>query len=72
MKSPFLISAIFIVFSFVYASDNISIAGEKLKAKNSDSNIQAIDSEVLPIDIEKIIKLVLRNQSWTRSMLKRF
>ena len=56
MKSPFLISAIFIVFSFVYASENISIAGEKLKAKNSDSNIQAIDSEVLPIDIEKIIK----------------
>ena len=56
MKSPFLISAIFIVFSFVFASENISIAGEKLKEKNSGSNIQAIDSEVLPVDIEKITK----------------
>tara|TARA_B100001287_G_scaffold42097_1_gene31197 strand:+ start:707 stop:1105 length:399 start_codon:yes stop_codon:yes gene_type:complete len=56
MKSPFLISAIFIVFSFVFASENISITGEKSKDKNSGSNIQAIDSEVLPVDIEKITK----------------
>ena len=56
MKSPFLISAIFIVFSFVFASENISITGEKSKEKNSGSNIQAIDSEVLPVDIEKITK----------------
>ena len=56
MKSPFLISTIFIVFSSVFASENISIAGEKLKEKNSGSNIQAIDSEVLPVDIEKITK----------------
>ena len=56
MKSPFLISAIFIVFSFAFASENVSIAGEKLKLKNSGSNIEAIDSEVLPVDIEKITK----------------
>ena len=56
MKSPFLTSAIFVVFSFVFASENISIAGEKLKAKNLGSNTEAIDSEVLPVDIEKITK----------------
>ena len=56
MKSPFLISTIFIVLSFAFASENLSTDGEKFKAKNSSSNTKAIDSEVLPVDIEKITK----------------
>ena len=55
MKSLSRISTIFIVFTFVFASENNStIDGENTDVNNTDSNIQAIDSEVLPIDVEKI------------------
>ena len=55
MKSLSRISTIFIVFTFVFASENNStIAGENTDVNNTNSNIQAIDSEVLPIDVEKI------------------
>ena len=55
MKSLSRISTIFIVFTFVFALENNStISGENTDVNNTDSNIQAIDSEVLPIDVEKI------------------
>ena len=55
MKSLLRISTILIVFTFIFASENnLIIAGENTDVNNTDSNIQAIDQEVLPIDVEKI------------------
>jgi len=55
MKSLSRISTIFIVFTFVFALENNStISGENTDVNNTDSNMQAIDSEVLPIDIDAI------------------
>ena len=62
MKSLSRISAIFIVFTFVFASENNStIAGENTDVNNTDSNIPAIDSEVLPTDVEKINEYLNEN-----------
>ena len=76
MKSLSRISTIFIVFTFVFASENNStIAGENTDVNNSNSNIQAIDSEVLPIDVEKInesrIQKSVREKKYAQSVLKK-
>ena len=76
MKSLSRVSTVFIVFAFVFASENNSIiAGENTDVNNSDSNIQAIDSEVLPIDVEKInesrIKKSIREKKYAHSVLKK-
>ena len=76
MKSLSRISTIFIVFTFVFASENNSIvADENSEVNNSDSNIQAIDSEVLPIDVEKInesrIQKSVREKKYAQSILKK-
>ena len=76
MKSLSRISTIFIVFTFVFASENNStIDGENTDVNNTDSNIQAIDSEVLPIDVEKInesrIQKSIREKKYAQSVLKK-
>ena len=76
MKSLLRISAIFIVFTFVIASENnLIIAGENTDVNNTDSNIQAIDQEVLPIDVEKInesrIQKSIREKKYAQSVLKK-
>ena len=76
MKSLFRISTIFIVFTFVFASENNSIVdGENTDVSNTDSNIQAIDQEVLPIDVEKInesrIQKSIREKKYAQSILKK-
>ena len=76
MKSLSRISTIFIVFTFVFASENNStIAGENTHVNNTDSNIQTIDSEVLPIDVEKInesrIQKSVREKKYAQSILKK-
>ncbi len=76
MKSLYRISTIFIVFTFVFASENNSIiAGENTDVNNTDSNIQAIDQEVLPIDVEKInesrIQKSIREKKYAESVLKK-
>ena len=76
MKSLSRISTIFIVFTFVFASENNStIDGENTDVNNTDSNIQAIDSEVLPIDVEKInksrIQKSIREKKYVQSVLKK-
>ena len=76
MKSLSRFSTIFIVFTFVFASENNSIvADENSEVNNSDSNIQAIDSEVLPIDVEKInesrIQKSVREKKYAQSVLKK-
>ena len=76
MKSLSRISTIFIVFTFVFASENNSIvADENSEVNNSDSNIQAIDSEVLPIDVEKInesrIQKSIMEKKYAQSVLKK-
>lgn len=76
MKSLLRISAIFIVFTFVIASENnLIIAGENTDVNNTDSNIQAIDQEVLPIDVEKInesrIQKSIREKKYVQSVLKK-
>ena len=76
MKSLLRISTIFIVFTFVFASENnLIIAGENTDVNNTDSNIQAIDQEVLPIDVEKInesrIQKSIREKKYAQSVLKK-
>ena len=76
MKSLSKISTIFIFFTFVFASENNStIDGENTDVNNTDSNIQAIDSEVLPIDVEKInesrIQKSIREKKYAQSILKK-
>ena len=76
MKSLSRISTIFIVFTFVFASENNStIAGENTDVNNINSNIQAIDLEVLPIDVEKInesrIQKSVREKKYAQSVLKK-
>ena len=76
MKSLFRFSTIFIVFTFVFASENNPIvADENSEVKNTDSNIQAIDLEVLPIDVEKInesrIQKSIREKKYAQSVLKK-
>ncbi len=76
MKSLSRISTIFIVFTFIFASENNStIAGENTDVKNTDSNIQVIDSEVLPIDVEKInesrIQKSVREKKYAQSVMKK-
>ena len=76
MKSLSRISTIFIIFTFVFASENNStIAGENTHVNNTDSNIQTIDSEVLPIDVEKInesrIQKSIREKKYAQSILKK-
>ena len=76
MKSLSRISTIFIVFTFVFASENNStIAGENTDVNDTDSNIQAIDLEVLPIDVEKInesrIQKSIREKKYAQSVLKK-
>ena len=76
MKSLFRFSTIFIVFTFVFASENSPIvADENSEVNNTDSNIQAIDSEVLPIDVEKInksrIQKSIREKKYAQSVLKK-
>ena len=74
MKNPFKISTIFIVFTLVFASENNSIVvDENSEVNNTDSNIKAIDQEVLPIDVEKInefrIEKSIREKKYARSVL---
>ena len=76
MKSLSGISTIFIVFTFVFASENnLTIVGENTDVNNTDSNIQAIDSEVSPIDIEKInesrIQKSILEKKYAQSVLKK-
>ena len=76
MKSLSRISTIFIVFTFVFASENNSIiAGENTDVNNTNSNIQAIDSEVLPIDVEKInesrVQKSIMGKKYAQSVLKK-
>ena len=76
MKSLSRISTIFIVFTFVFASENNStIDGENTYVNNSNSNIQAIESEVLPIDVEKInesrIQKSIMGKKHAQSVLKK-
>ena len=76
MKSLLRISTIFIVFTFVFASENnLILAGENTDVNNTDSNIQAIDQEVLPIDVEKInesrIQKSIRDKKYAQSVLKK-
>jgi len=76
MKSLSRVSTVFIVFAFVFASENNSIIdGENTDVNNTDSNIQAIDSEVLPIDVEKInesrIQKSIREKKYAQSILKK-
>ena len=76
MKSLSRFSTIFIVFTFVFASENNSIVdGENTDVSNTDSNIQAIDQEVLPIDVEKInesrIQKSVREKKYAQSILKK-
>ena len=76
MKSLSRFSTIIIVFTFIYASENNStISGEITNVNNTDSNIQAIDSEVLPIDTEKInesrIQKSIREKKYAQSVLKK-
>ena len=76
MKSLLRISTIFIVFTFVFASENnLIIAVENTDVNNTDSNIQAIDQEVLPIDVEKInesrIQKSIREKKYVQSVLKK-
>ena len=76
MKNLSRISTIFIVFTFVFASeDNSTISGENTDVNNTDSNIQAIDQEVLPIDVEKInesrIQKSIREKKYAQSILKK-
>ena len=76
MKSLSRISTIFIVFTFVFASENNStIDGENTDVNNTDSNVQAIDSEVLPIDVEKInesrIQKSVREKKYAQSVMKK-
>ena len=76
MKSLSRFSAIFIVFTFVFALENNStISGENTGVNNTDSNMQAIDSEVLPIDVEKInesrIQKSVREKKYAQSVLKK-
>ena len=76
MKSLSRVSAIFIFFTFVFASENNStISSENTGVKNTDSNIQAIDSEILPIDVEKInesrIQKSIQEKKYAKSVLKK-
>ena len=76
MKSLLRISTILIVFTFIFASENnLIIAGENTDVNNTDSNIQAIDQEVLPIDVEKInesrIQKSIREKKYVQSVLKK-
>jgi len=76
MNSLFKFSTIFIVFTFVFASENNPIvADENSEVNNTNSNIQAIDSEVLPIDVEKInesrIQKSIREKKYAQSVLKK-
>ena len=76
MKSLFRISTIFIGFTFVFASENnLIIAAENTDVNNTDSNIQAIDQEVLSIDVEKInesrIQKSIREKKYAQSVLKK-
>ena len=76
MKSLSRISTVFIVFTFVFASENNStIDAENTDVNNTDSNIQAIDSEVLPIDVEKInesrIQKSIMEKKYAQSVLKK-
>ena len=76
MKSLSRISTIFIVFTFVFASENNStISGENIDVNNTDSNTQAIDQEVLLIDFEKInesrIQKSVREKKYAQSVLKK-
>ena len=76
MKGLSRISIIFIVFTFVFASENNStIDGENTDVNNTDSNIQAIDSEILPIDVEKInesrIQKSIMGKKYAQSVLKK-
>lgn len=76
MKSLSIISTIFIVFTFIFASENNSIiVAENTDVNNIDSNIQAIDQEVLPIDVEKInesrIQKSIRDKKYAQSVLKK-
>ena len=76
MKSLSRISTIFIVFTFVFASENNSTFDDKnTDVNDTGSNIQAIDSEVLPIDVEKInesrIQKSVREKKYAQSVLKK-
>ena len=76
MKSLSRISTIFIIFTFVFASENNqTIDGENTDVNNTDSNIKAIDQEVLPIDVEKInesrIQKSIREKKYAQSVLKK-
>ena len=76
MKSLSRISTIFIVFTFVFASENNPIvADENSEVNNKDSNLQAIDSEVLPIEVEKInesrIQKSIREKKYAQSVLNK-
>ncbi len=76
MKSLSKISTIFIVFTYVFASENNpTIAGENTDVNNTDSNIKAIDQEVLPIDVEKInesrIQKSIQEKKYAQSVLKK-
>ena len=76
MKSLTIIGTIFIVFTFVYASENNStIDGENTDVNNTDSNIKAIDQEVLPIDVDKInesrIQKSIREKKYAQFVLKK-
>ena len=76
MKSLSRISTIFIVFTFVFASENNStIDGENSDMNNTDSNIKAIDQEVLPIDVEKInesrIQKSIQEKKYAQSVWKK-
>ena len=64
-----------IVFIFVFASEkNPIVPDENSEVNNSDSNIQAIDQEVLPIDVEKInesrIQKSIMGKKYAHSVLK--
>ena len=76
MKSLYRISTVFIFFTFVFASENNSIAtGENSDVNNSDSKMQSIESGVLPIDIDAIkevrIAKGLRDKKAAASTLKK-
>ena len=61
MKCLSRISSILIVFTFVFASENNSMVSSNTDANNVDSNIQAIDLKVLPIDVEKMSQSRIQN-----------
>ena len=76
MKSLSRISIVFIFFTFVFASENNSFAtGENSDVNNSDSKMQSIESDVIPIDIDAIkevrIAKGLRDKKAAASTLKK-